>query len=184
VGGHRDVPAHARLVATSSRDLAGEVEADRFRGDLYYRLSTMVLAIPPVRDRSEADRLSLVERIHAELAVELPEPAAPLAPETMERLLSYAWPGNVREMRHVLERAALLARGQPGILVEHLPGELRARPGLGDRRHTPMTLDELERLHIDRTLRFHGGNRTRAAKELRISRATLINKIKRYNITE
>jgi DNA-binding NtrC family response regulator len=184
VGGHRDVQAHARLVATSSCDLALEVEADRFRGDLYYRLSTMVLVIPPVRDRSEADRLSLVERIHAQLAVELPEPAAPLAPETMERLLSYVWPGNVREMKHVLERAALLARGQPGILVEHLPGELRARPGLGDRRHTPMTLDELERLHIDRTLRFHGGNRTRAARELRISRATLINKIKRYNITE
>jgi transcriptional regulator with PAS, ATPase and Fis domain len=69
-------------------------------------------------------------------------------------------------------------------MVEHLAGELRARPGLGDRRHTPMSIEELERLHIDRTLRFHGGNRTRAARELRISRATLINKIKRYNITD
>jgi DNA-binding NtrC family response regulator len=184
VGGQRDVTANARLIVTSSRDLAAEVEADAFRGDLYYRLSTMVLAIPPVRDRSENDRMGLVEATMARLAADLPEPAPPISPEAMERLVAYAWPGNVREMRNVLERAILLARGQLAIMVEHLAGELRARPGLGDRRHTPMSIDELERLHIDRTLRFHGGNRTRAAKELRISRATLINKIKRYNITD
>ena len=184
VGGQRDVAANARLIVTSSRDLAAEVEADAFRGDLYYRLSTMVLAIPPVRDRSENDRIGLVEATMARLAADLPEPAPPISPEAMERLVAYPWPGNVREMRNVLERAILLARGQLAIMVEHLAGELRARPGLGDRRHTPMSIDELERLHIDRTLRFHGGNRTRAAKELRISRATLINKIKRYGITE
>jgi transcriptional regulator with PAS, ATPase and Fis domain len=99
-------------------------------------------------------------------------------------MVAYPWPGNVREIRNVLERALMMARGQPAVLVEHLAGELRARPGLGDRRHTPMSLEELEKLHIDRTLRYHGGNRTRAARELRISRATLINKIKRYAITE
>ena len=103
--------------------------------------------------------------------------------EAMERLLSYGWPGNVREMRNVLERALILARGQSMIGVEHLPGEFRARPGVGDRRHTPLSLDDLERQHIDRTLKHHGGNRTRAAAELGISRATLINKIKRYNLT-
>ena len=70
---------------------------------------------------------------------------------------------------------------QPAISVEHLPGEFRARPGVGDRRHTPISLDELERQHIERTLKHHAGNRTRAAAELGISRATLINKIKRYN---
>jgi DNA-binding NtrC family response regulator len=184
VGGQRDVPANARLIVTSSRDLAQEVEADRFRGDLYYRLSTMVLAIPPVRDRSEHDRQALIQAVYTRIARELPEAPPPLSVEAMERLVNYPWPGNVREIRNVLERATLIARGQPVVQVEHLAGELRARPGLGDRRHTPMSLDELERLHIDRTLRFHGGNRTRAAKELRISRATLINKIKRYSITE
>jgi Transcriptional regulator containing PAS, AAA-type ATPase, and DNA-binding domains len=85
-------------------------------------------------------------------------------------------------MRNVLERAVILARGQSQIGVEHLPGEFRARPGPGDRRHTPQTLDDLERVHIERTLRHHAGNRTRAALELGISRATLINKIKRYSI--
>jgi DNA-binding NtrC family response regulator len=184
VGGQRDVPAHSRLIVTSTHDLAQEVELDRFRGDLHYRLSTMVLAIPPLRDRSDADRMMLIQELYAALTTRLPDPPSPLAPETMERLMSHSWPGNIRELIGVLERSALIARGQPAILVEHLPGELRARPGLGDRRHTPMSLEELERVHIDRTLRFHGGNRTRAAKELRISRATLINKIKRYGITE
>jgi transcriptional regulator with PAS, ATPase and Fis domain len=69
------------------------------------------------------------------------------------------------------------------VSVEHLPGEFRARPGIGDRRHTPLSLEDLERQHIERTLKHHTGNRTRAAIELGISRATLINKIKRYNIT-
>lgn len=184
LGGTRDTEAGARLIVTSSVDLAERVAAGRFREDLQYRLSTMVLAIPPVLHRSEGDRLALINHCFARLSEALPEPPPPLAPEALERLLSHTWPGNVREIQHVLERAALLARGQPFILVEHLVGELRARPGLGDRRHTPMTLDELERLHIDRTLKFHGGNRTRAARELEISRATLINKIKRYGLTE
>jgi DNA-binding NtrC family response regulator len=184
VGGQRDVSAQARLIVSSTHDLAQEVEADRFRGDLQYRLSTMVLTIPALRERSDADRLLLIQHLHAALAYRLPEPPSPLAQETVERLMTHSWPGNIRELMSVLERSALIAKGQPATLVEHLPGELRARPGLGDRRHTPMSLEELERLHIDRTLRFHGGNRTRAAKELRISRATLINKIKRYAITE
>ena len=184
VGGQRDVPANARLIATSTHDLNREVELDRFRGDLFYRLSGMVLTIPSLRERSDADRMMLIQWAYGALASRLPEPPPSLAPETMERLMSHHWPGNIREMVSVLERCALIARGHPAVLVEHLPGELRARPGLGDRRHTPMSLEELERLHIDRTLRFHGGNRTRAAKELKISRATLINKIKRYGITE
>lgn len=184
LGGQRDVAVLSRLIVSSSRNLEADVEAQGFRGDLLHRLSTVVLTIPPLRDRSEADRLLLIHAVYAGLAASAPEPLPPLAPETIERLLQYPWPGNVRELRNVLERAILLARWQPALLVEHLAGELRARPGLGDRRHSPMSLDELERLHIDRTLRFHGGNRTRAAKELQISRATLINKIKRYEIAE
>ncbi len=186
VGGQRDVSAQARLIVTSSRDLAVEVEADRFRGDLHYRLSTMVLIVPALRERSDADRLLLITGVHAGLASRFPEPPPPFAPESLERLMTHTWPGNVRELAIVVERSALVARsaGQQAILIEHLPGELRARPGLGDRRHTPMSLDETEKQQIERSLRFHGGNRTRAAKELRISRATLINKIKRYGITE
>jgi len=109
-------------------------------------------------------------------------PGAPsrLADEALDRLLQHQWPGNVRELHNVLERALLLARGQDKVGVEHLPPEVRAYRGHFDRRHQALTMEELERMHIERTLKHHGGNRTRAAQELAISRATLIAKIKRY----
>jgi transcriptional regulator with PAS, ATPase and Fis domain len=99
--------------------------------------------------------------------------------EALDRLLSAPWPGNVREMRNVMERAMILARGAGQIGVEHLPADLR-KGGGGEKRHQPQALAEVERGHIEKTLKFHGGNRTRAALELGISRATLINKIKSY----
>jgi DNA-binding NtrC family response regulator len=182
LGGTREISVDVRLIAATNRQLQTEVESGRFREDLYYRLSVMPLMLPAARDRSREDRLSLITRIMSDLRKELPEAPATLTSEALERLLGYAWPGNVREMRNVLERAMILGRGQPAVSVEHLPGEFRARPGLGDRRHTPLSLDDLERQHIERTLKHHGGNRTRAAQELGISRATLINKIKRYAI--
>lgn len=183
LGGTREISVDVRLIAATGQNLAAEVEAGRFREDLYYRLSVMPLTIPPVRERAREDRLTLITRLMRDLRSELPEGPETLNPEALERLLQYPWPGNVREMRNVLERAMILGRGQDAIGVEHLPGEFRARAGLGDRRHTPLSLDELERQHIERTLKHHGGNRTRAAAELEISRATLINKIKRYSIT-
>ena len=183
LGGTRELTVDVRLIAATNRNLQAEVERGRFREDLYYRLSVMPLMLPAVRDRTREDRMSLVNRILSDLRKELPDGPPALSSEVVERLLAYPWPGNVREMRNVLERALILGRGQPAVSVEHLPGEFRARPGVGDRRHTPLSLDDLERQHIDRTLKHHGGNRTRAAAELGISRATLINKIKRYNLT-
>jgi DNA-binding NtrC family response regulator len=180
-GGTREISVDVRLIAATSRTLAAEVEAGRFREDLYYRLSVMPLRLPPVRDRAREDRAQLVQRMHHDLGRELPEGPTSMAGEVLERFLAYPWPGNLREIRNVLERAMILGQGLPQVAIEHLPGELRNRPGIGDRRHTPMTLDELERQHIERTLRHHNGNRTRAAHELGISRATLINKIKRYD---
>jgi two-component system response regulator HydG len=182
LGGAREISVDVRLIAATSRLLQADVESGRFREDLYYRLSVMPLMLPPVRDRSREDRLALLTRILSDLRKELPDAPATLTSEAVERLLAYGWPGNIREMRNVLERAMILGREQPAISVEHLPGEFRARPGIGDRRHTPLSLDDLERQHIERTLKHHGGNRTRAAQELGISRATLINKIKRYAI--
>jgi DNA-binding NtrC family response regulator len=183
LGGTREITVDVRLIAATNKNLQQEVEDTRFREDLYYRLSVMPLTLPAVRDRSREDRLSLITRLMSDLQAELADgPTTPSA-EVLERLLAYPWPGNVREMRNVLERALILGRGQPAMSVEHLPGEFRARPGIGDRRHTPLSLEDLERQHIERTLKHHTGNRTRAAIELGISRATLINKIKRYNLT-
>jgi DNA-binding NtrC family response regulator len=151
MGGAREIAVDVRLVAATSQSLAAEVESGRFREDLYYRLSVMPLRLPPVRDRSREDRLALLMRLMSELRHELPDVPSGVPSEVMERMLAYGWPGNVREMRNVLERAMVLGRGLPSIAIEHLPGEFRNRPGIGDRRHTPLTLDELERQHIERT---------------------------------
>ena len=183
LGGTRELTVDVRLIAATNKKLGEEVEAGRFREDLLYRLSVMPLTLPPVRDRTREDRVALLMRLFSDLRDQLPDSPKTISPEALERLLDHKWPGNVREIRNVLERAIILGRAHDAIAIDHLPGELRARSGMGDRRHLPQSLDDLERAHIERTLRFHGGNRTRSAQELGISRATLINKIKRYNIT-
>jgi len=188
LGGTRELTVDVRLVAATNRELTSEVQAGRFRQDLFYRLSVMPLRLPGVRERSREDRLALVTRLLADLKPQLPGCPSDCAAETLDRLLSAAWPGNVREMRNVIERAMLLARGAPALGPEHLPPELRKGGGGSggsggsgaERRHLALTLEDVERQHIERALRFHGGNRTRAAQELGISRATLINKIKVY----
>lgn len=184
LGGTQDVSVDTRLMVTTRRDLGAQVEGDRFRKDLFYRLSVMPLPLTALRDRTPEDRNALLTAIHNSFKALYPDGPQAISVEALDRFLAYAWPGNVREMQNVLERSMIIARGQITINVEHLPGEFRARPGLGDRRHTPMSIDDLEHQHIERTLRYHGGNRTRAAKELGISRATLINKIKLYSITD
>lgn len=180
LGGTRELTVDVRLIAATNRDLVSDVNGGRFREDLYYRLSVMPLRLPAVRDRSREDRIALLTKIMGDLQRQLPGSPSECSTEALDRLLSAPWPGNVREMRNVLERAMILARGQPQITLEHLPAELR-RPTAGS-RHQPQSLADVEKAQIERALRHHGGNRTRAAKELGISRATLINKIKAYSL--
>ena len=181
LGGTRELSVDVRLIAATNRDLVRDVEGGRFREDLYYRLNVMPLALPPVRDRSREDRLELITRIISDLKTQLPGCPSDCTTDVLDRLLSAPWPGNVREMRNVLERSMILGRGQTTIGVELLPPDLRQRAST-DRRYTAQSLSEVERQHIERTLKHHGGNRTRAALELGISRATLINKIKAYSL--
>ncbi|HLQ59574.1 MAG TPA: sigma-54 dependent transcriptional regulator [Gemmatimonadales bacterium] len=181
LGGTRELSVDVRLIAATNRDLVREVEGGRFREDLYYRLNVMPLMLPPVRDRSREDRLDLIRRIISDLKTQLPGCPSECTTDVLDRLLSAAWPGNVREMRNVLERSMILGRGQATIGIEQLPPDLRQR-ATTDRRYLAQSLSEVERHHIERTLRHHGGNRTRAALELGISRATLINKIKAYSL--
>jgi transcriptional regulator with PAS, ATPase and Fis domain len=171
----------ARMITATNRDLVREVEAGRFREDLYYRLNVTPLTLPPLRERSREDRLDLIMRILADLKPQLPGCPTECGTEVLDRLLAAPWPGNVRELRNVLERSVMLARGQHAVSVDHLPNDLRLRANT-DRRYQAQSLSEVERQHIERTLRHHGGNRTRAALELGISRATLINKIKAYSL--
>ena len=183
-GGTREVLVDVRLIAATVRDLATEVTEDRFREDLYYKLGVMPLYLPPLRARSPEDLQETVRALVAELRRGTPDAPHEVSQEAMALIGAYPWPGNVRELRNVLERALLLARGAAAVTPEHLPGEVR---GLGDELmlpHVSRSLAEVERAHIDKTLRAHGANRTRTARELGISRATLIKKIREYELGE
>jgi len=181
--GTREVPVDVRVIAATARDLATEVTEKRFSEDLYYRLGVMPLYLPPLRARSPEDLRDTVGALLAELRPGIPEAPADLGADALELIGTYPWPGNVRELRNVLERALLLARGTPAVLPQHLPSEVRGGDDLL-LPHVSRTLAEVERAHIDRTLRAHGANRTRAARELGISRATLIKKIREYELGE
>ncbi|MBW8770064.1 MAG: sigma-54-dependent Fis family transcriptional regulator [Gemmatimonadetes bacterium] len=183
-GGTREVAVDVRVIAATARDLANEVTEERFREDLYYRLGVMPLYLPPLRARSPEDLRETVRSLVAELRRGMPGAPSELSADALELIGAYPWPGNVRELRNVLERALLLARGGEAILPQHLAAEVR---GAGEELlapHVSRTLSEVERTHIDRTLRAHGANRTRAARELGISRATLIKKIREYELGE
>ena len=182
LGGTHEVAVDVRLIAASSRDLVNEVTAGKFREDLYYRLSVMPIYLPPLRARAREDLLELVAHLIGELHPHLGDAPTVVSDDALERLLRHAWPGNIRELRNVLERAMIVARGEERIDVRHLPPEVRDASGLDVDHYVPRSMAEMERAHIERTLRAHNANRTHAAKELGISRATLIKKIKEYGL--
>jgi transcriptional regulator with PAS, ATPase and Fis domain len=159
------------------------VNAERFREDLYYRLSVMPLYLPPLRARSREDLIELIGRLIDELHPQLPAAPRAVSDEALDRLLRHPWPGNIRELRNVLERAMIVGRGAERIETAHLPVELRQTNAsrVAD-AYEPRTLDDVERAHIERIQRMHDGNRTHAAKALGISRATLIKKIKDFDL--
>ena len=183
VGGTREIASNVRIIAATNRDLVTEVNEGRFREDLYYRLSVMPLYLPPLRARSREDLVELMGRIVDDLRPHLPAAPQTISEEALDRLLRHAWPGNIRELRNVLERAMIVGRGANQIGLRHLPAEVRDSSTPNTEQHIPLSLAEVERAHIERTLRAHNANRTHAARELGISRATLIKKIKEYGLT-
>lgn len=172
-----------RLIVASSKDLVNEVTAGRFREDLYYRLGLMPVHLPPLRARTREDLTELMTATFTTLSMNVSDSPRAIAGETLDTLISHAWPGNIRELRNVLECAILAARGERNLRRDHLPAELRRDDeGDGAPSHSPRTLADVERAHVHRTLRAHNLNRTHAARELGISRATLIKKIKEYGL--
>ena len=172
------------MIASTGKDLVNEVTAGRFREDLYYRLSVMPINLPPLRARSPEDLVELTAHLMHELQATLPAAPTALGDDALDAILRYAWPGNIRELRNVLERAMLMARGQPKIELGHLPREVQGASGADVVHHVPRSLVDAEKAHIDRTLKANRHNRTHAARELGISRATLIKKIREYNLAE
>ena len=200
-GGTHAVRVDVRPIASTSHDIGAAIRQGRFREDLFYRLNVVPVHLPPLRERAPEDREALARALFAELCAEMPGSPPTLDAGALERLVAHGWPGNVRELRNVLESALIRARGGAVVGAEHLPphvgGRAPAEPAAAEAaavetparvseppRRQPVSLEDVERRHIERTLRRHGGNRTRAAAELGISRATLINKIKVYGLGE
>jgi DNA-binding NtrC family response regulator len=182
VGGTREIASDVRIIAATNRDLVTEVNEGRFREDLYYRLSVMPLYLPPLRARSREDLVELMGRIVDDLRPHLPAAPQAIGDDALDRLMRHSWPGNIRELRNVLERAMIVGRGAERLEVRHLPADVRDSSVPMMEQHVARTLEEVERVHIERTLRAHGANRTHAARELGISRATLIKKIREYGL--
>jgi DNA-binding NtrC family response regulator len=175
IGSNREIRTNARILAASNRNLEDEVKAGRFREDLFYRLNVVELNLPALRDRRE-DILPLANLFINEFA----RNRARLAEATADCLKSYAWPGNIRELHNVIERAVLLSQSEL-ILPENLPGKLReaAKQSVPQPAADLQTMDEIERHAILAALKQNGHNRTETAKALGISRRALLYKLQR-----
>ena len=206
VGGLKDIPLDVRIVAASNRDLRAESEAGRFRLDLYYRLSVIQIDIPPLRERGE-DILTLASHYIKQFGerLKLRKKIQGLAPEVAEAFRRYSWPGNVRELRNVIERALIL-EDEEIITLEYLPRDLAAQGGraasasshtsradagahVADAQGfslpaTGLSLEELETSLVRQAIERSGGNQTRAAELLGISRDQLRYRLKKLEDKE
>ncbi|PGL69802.1 sigma 54-interacting transcriptional regulator [Bacillus sp. AFS055030] len=182
VGGTKQLTAQCRIIAATNKDLEAMVEANTFREDLYYRLNILSITIPPLRERKE-DIMGLLHQFIYEFSLLYNRTIKIVDPEVTSTLLQYNWPGNVREMRNVIERLVLLSK-QGTISSEALPPKLLKStvlsPGYDDSLQDD--LKDFERNKIIEVIQTVKGNKQAAAKKLGISRATLYNKMKKLNI--
>jgi transcriptional regulator with PAS, ATPase and Fis domain len=180
VGDIRDRQVDLQLIAATHQDLAQRITTGHFRSDLYFRISTLPLTVPALRDRPE-DIPLLVRRLLEELAQDLGRPAITLTTAAMTALTAYRWPGNIRELRNVLERAVLLHDRQ-SLDREHLHFEVGALAAGAAAETTDLTLKEVERRHIERILAEEGGRVEQAALRLGVPRSSLYQKLKQFQI--
>jgi DNA-binding NtrC family response regulator len=187
LGSTRTIKADFRVIAATNRPIPQALSENRLRSDLYYRLNTFQIEVPPLRDRKE-DIPPLVAFFIKQFAKQLGKPEPTIAPDAFQKLLDYAWPGNVRELQNAMEYAVVLAR-QNLVGVKELPAEVQLPSVLqkserigGGPRPGVQTLDDVERNTILEALAQSHGNKKKAAQLLGIQRPTLYNKLKRYAI--
>jgi DNA-binding NtrC family response regulator len=193
VGGALTLKLDVRVIAATNRSLEQAVERGAFRQDLYYRLKVVTLTVPPLRERPEDIPLLAWNFIQA-FSVEHQKTAKEIAPEAMEALTRYDWPGNVRQLRNAMETVAVFSRGS-SIQMEDLPPEIAGAPEPSTAAPVESTLpgesieveglamSEIEKQAILRALEKTGGNRQKAAQILGIGLRTLQSKLKEYGMT-
>ncbi|HBQ14149.1 MAG: sigma-54 dependent transcriptional regulator [Sandaracinaceae bacterium] len=199
VGARREVHSDVRIVAATNRDPEAEVKAGRMRADLFYRLASVVIRVPSLRERRE-DIPALAKAILSDVRRQTGRGPVRFSPAALEALVEHPWPGNVRELRNVVERMALLVDGaevtprdvdalgilgrSEGPLVSSLPPDaLRSGRAFVPRRLEEVAreaCDEAERRHIEATLSHTAGNKSKAAELLGVSRSTLWKKLRRF----
>lgn len=187
VGGSATRQVDVRVIAATNRNLAEEVEERRFRADLFYRINVVSIHLPPLRERPE-DVPELAQHFARRYASRLGMPAPRVTPAALAALARYAWPGNVRELENAIERALVLAGGDP-VDVVHLPVAVQAKPGSNGARmngdgdlSVKRRVRMLERSLIEAALQRTGGNRTQAARLLDLSHRALLYKIREYGL--
>jgi DNA-binding NtrC family response regulator len=186
LGSTQTMKANFRAIASTNRPIAQALYENRLRSDLYYRLNTFQIEVPPLRKRKQ-DIPPLIAAFVRQFAQQLGKPEPDISPEAFQKLLDYSWPGNVRELQNAIEYAVVLAR-QGVIGVKELPTEMQLPPALqqaelaGLPRAGVQTLDDVERTAIIQALAECHGNKKKAAELLGIQRPTLYNKMKRYAI--
>jgi len=184
LGSTKTLKADFRVIAATNRPIASALAENRLRADLYYRLNTFQIEIPPLRERKE-DIPPLVSSFLNRFATELGKPEPEIASEAFQKLLDYSWPGNVRELQNAMEYAVVLAR-KDKISVKELPAEVQLPAALQQAERNAnggvQNLDDMERNAIIQALAQCHGNKKKAAQVLGIQRPTLYNKMKRYAI--
>jgi DNA-binding NtrC family response regulator len=176
LGSSRTLQVDVRVLAATNADIQAEIDAGRFRGDLLYRLNTVHIHLPPLRERGE-DVLRLAQRFLEQHAQHHRRPIEGFTDAALSSLRRYAWPGNVRELSHVIERAVLMAQGRAiG------PADLRLDAPGAPATPRPMTLEEIEQEAIRGALARHGGNVVSAADELGVSRSALYRRMEKFGL--
>jgi len=187
VGGLHPIAIDVRFIAATHRDLEAVVASGAFRQDLYFRLNGISIRIPPLRERA-AEILPLAEHFVARAAREMGLPRVGISAEVIDVLERQAWPGNIRELKNVMEQAVMFSGGKTDIRVEHLPVEARQTPPpMASAPPAPTNslfgeLEALERRRIVDALEQCSGNQTRAARLLGISRRTLVSRLSAHQL--
>lgn len=180
LGGRKTIKLDARLIALTNVDLETAVAAGRFREDLFYRLHVISIRVPPLRERKE-DLSKLIDHFLRHYSAKHGRNVQRISPEARAIVQAYDFPGNVRELANVIERAVIVANGKR-VEENDLPGGLSAAVSAQRRREQPQSLAQLEAAYISEILGLTRGNKTQCARILGISRKNLYEKLARYGI--
>lgn len=185
IGFHQPKKVDVRIIASTNRDLKAEVESGRFRQDLYFRINVFSVTVPPLRVRSK-DILPLAEFFLSQFRTKLNRKVGSFKPETRRLLEAYSWPGNVRELQNEIERLVLLAEPEKEMGVELLSEYISQRATASPRAegNLKLVIRKVEEEMIRQTMERHKNNKSRAALALGISRQSLIEKLKRMNLSK